>query len=477
MKINIARASMVLLLGACGSEADDDSDFDDLQVPATYAFESRFTPGQSSVAYAGQTFRFVQISEIDAYLVSLTASIDEGSRTVSAGDIRADLEFFFDYDPSVGAGVPLTMQTQPPLMQTTFGEAGGSQTLASKIAGEDAVGQHEDWSTELVGLDPGLTPLQVVRQWFDEVDALAVDRTAGVEVLGPDGTPVSDVFVTADGRDLRQLIQKFITGAVAYSQAADDYLDDDTDGKGLRSSNEQDGDATYSALEHQWDEGFGYFGAARDYLDYTDEEIAGRGGRADYAAGYHDSNGDGRIDLQSEFNFGHSTNAAKRDLGAQVQTDYTADAMRAFLEGRAIITSAEGELDDAQRAALEDARDRVLLAWERSIAATAVHYINDTLQDMAAFGTDDYAFETHAKHWSELKGFALVLQFSPRSTLSDAELLEVHQLLGSSPVLPSDTSEEVTAYRDALLDARGIIGRGFGFAAANLGDASGMDGW
>ena len=71
-------------------------------------------------------------------------------------------------------------------------------------------------------------------------------------------------------------------GAVGFSQGADDYLDDDTEGKGLLADHTAaDEGKPYTALEHAWDEGFGYFGGARNYLLYTDEEIAGEGGRDD----------------------------------------------------------------------------------------------------------------------------------------------------------------------------------------------------
>jgi hypothetical protein len=130
---------------------------------------------------------------------------------------------------------------------------------------------------------------------------------------------------------------------VFFSQGTDDYLDSDVDGKGLLSSNAQvvkDGVAKpYSALGHAWDEGFGYFGAARDYNDYTDTQAAGKGEvGTPRAKGYHDTNGDGKIDLKSEYNFGHSRNCAKRDRGSAggATTDFSKDVMDAFLAGRTL---------------------------------------------------------------------------------------------------------------------------------------------
>ena len=127
-------------------------------------------------------------------------------------------------------------------------------------------------------------------------------------------------------------------------------------------------------------------------MDYTDEEIAGKGGRSDRENGYHDSDGSGTIDLDAEFNFGNSTNAAKRDLGSESGTDFTRGAFEAFLNGRAIINNAVGsELTEAEMEALKAQRDVAVENWEKAVAATVVHYINDTLGDMDDFGPSDYS--------------------------------------------------------------------------------------
>ena len=64
----------------------------------------------------------------------------------------------------------------------------------------------------------------------------------------------------------------------------------------------------YTAMEHHWDESFGYFGAARDYnTGYSDDTDR----KTDP---YNDSNGDGLIDFKTEYNMGWAVTAAKRDL-------------------------------------------------------------------------------------------------------------------------------------------------------------------
>ena len=86
-------------------------------------------------------------------------------------------------------------------------------------------------------------------------------------------------------------------------------------------------------MEHAWDEAFGYFGAARDYVRYTDEQLAGSVDDFTF-----DSNGDGNIDFKSEYNFGLSRNAGKRDKGGS-GVNFTQEIFDAYLKGRTLITN------------------------------------------------------------------------------------------------------------------------------------------
>lgn len=438
--------------------------------PETYAFTGR--AGTASVAYDGQVFRHLLIVDLKTHLGGMTSRIDSGWFPV-AGEVTEELDFYFSFDGDTSGAVPHLFATDPAAVQTTYAEVSSGKDLVGKIAGNDATGQHEDWSTAFVGwpVEGVTTPESLVRHWFARIDAAAVARSNGDIPLGPDGAPVAAVYLTAEGQDLQQLLQKFLTGAVAFSQGADDYLDDDLEGHGLRSSHAalEDG-KPYTALEHAWDEGFGYFGAGRDYCTGDDAVIASPGWADSYVA-------DGAIDLLTEVCWGHSANAAKRDAGAVVPTDLTAQAWEGFLAGRALLASTSGELTADQLAELQGHRDRAVGAWEAAIAASVVHYINAVLQDMGTFGTPAYDFAAHAKHWSELKGFALSFQFNPRSALSDEDFVTLHQRLGTAPVLPTADAAAVDAYRADLLAARALIGDAWGFADENLGADDGTGGW
>lgn len=442
----------------------------------TYNFLN--SDGESSVSYSGQVTRMALISELNQYIASeLQTDLESGALT-SRQDVIDKLNEFYEissqnYDLIADTFVIDFIDTPE---QTTLRDLSSSQKdLLGKIAGSDAVGQHKDWNNgafEGWG-EPGsgsITPHGLVQIYFGMLGDHAQEWIDGNARFDFNQNEITQIYLTTDGRDLKQLIQKFLLGAVAFSQGADDYFDNDTADKGLLTSNIPNGNA-YTNLEHQWDEGYGYFGAARDYLEYTDDEIAGKGGREDYATGKHDSNGDGFFDLNSEVNLGNSTNAAKRDRGTSDlsnPTDFTAAAFNALLNGRKIINDNVGaELTTEQMNALVAERDIVLEYWEKSISATVVHYINDTLADLDNLGTDDFNYADLAKHWSEMKGFALNLQFNRLSPLSDSDYAQMHILFGDYPIFDG-AQVDIDQYKTDLLAARAILQNAYGFDAENV---------
>jgi hypothetical protein len=435
-----------------------------------YDFESKAMPGESSVSYSGQIARQLLISDlfkvIGAELSDVT-TFDTNGTFVNREAVMNALNSYFDVaDYDVASQRPLLTAT-PPSGQTMLTEiSSSSKNLVGKIAGNDATGQHKDWNSEFAGWGAkgSTTPEGLIRTFFDMLADNAQTQLDGTVRQDPFGNDITNISLTSDGRDLRQLIQKFLSMSVSFSQGVDDYLDNDVDGKGLLSDH-TDTEEAYTSLEHQFDEAFGYFGAARDYLDYSDEEVATKGGRDDWQL-YHDTNGDGSIDFNSEYNFGHSANAAKRDRGATVATDFSKEAMDAFLQGRKLLNDTAGvALTDEQRTELYGYRDTAVLTWEKAIAATVVHYINDVDADLEKIGTDDFSYSTLAKHWSEMKGFALGLQFNKNTPLNDADFITVHTMLGDMPVLTGEA--EVLAYRANLLIARDLLQAAYAFDAEN----------
>ena len=462
--------STLALSGCGGGEKDDtghahdDTGTDDtgaatVNIPDAYAFESAFGEG-SSVSYSGQICRHLLLDDLINLIDGLTERVDNFEVGAIDGEVEDEMTFFFDFDSDIAGDNTHAQSLNADPLQTTYNEVSSGKDLVGKLAGNDETGYHV---TEFIGWDAdGVTsPEGLVRHWFSVIDDQAQDWYTGTYPLDGEGDAVSEVYITAEGQDLKQLLQKFILGALAFSQGTDDYLDDDTEDKGLNSSHAAPDDDLYTSLEHQWDEGFGYFGAATTYAQWSDDDIKNLGNQ--------DMDGDGYIDLTTEVNWGHSVNAAKRDAGATVATDFTQAAWDGFAGGRQLLSDTAGEaLSDEDFTALQTFRDEAVAAWEASISSTVVHYINDTLADMAAIGTSDYSFSDHAKHWSELKGFALSLQFNPRSPLSDEDFATLHGLLGTAPVTAGASQSALDAYQADLEEARAMLGTAYGFDDENL---------
>jgi hypothetical protein len=471
--------SAAITLAACGSSSSSDDDAPVVNPPATYNFTSKIDAAESAVSYSGQATRQLLINDLkkligtygdetdgDLYDVTQDLAGKEevlkrlnriyavGTKTDVIGQKSlADLsENVFDGDAEV-TPVSISVADTLTLTQPDYSELSDDKNLAGKIAGKD-----NDLTNEFYGWDitideaEGETdsdrPDLLIQAWFDAIADLATDGNE------------TTTYVSATGLDYQQLIQKFLLGAVTYSQAAEDYL---KPSKGLLESNLKE-TKVYTSLEHQWDEGFGYFGAQRDYNSFTDSEVKD--------TPYNDANEDDAIDLYSEYSFGHSINAVKRDSGASDETtDFSAAAMNAFLNGRQLIQD-NFDTDPVEGSGyhkyLAQYAETALNNWENAIAATVIHYINDYTADIESLSNaeEDATQANIAKHWSEMKGFALSLQFSPVAQISEAQFKLVHDKMGQLPVLAAGV--EADAYLEALDVARDTLQAAYGFSDNNV---------
>ncbi|WP_105201037.1 DUF4856 domain-containing protein [Pseudoalteromonas sp. T1lg10] len=447
-----------------------------------YEFASKLSAG-SSVSYSGQIARHALSAEIKHYIGQLTSDYVT-TNGLTGSQVREQLMLLWgDYETVKDGSLKFVGDLET--KQRSFAEISSSgKELSLKVAGKDSLDKmHKAWQEEgnfLGWTDFGTqdkTPEGLIFHYFDLL-AANIDKYNGGEMLvDPDDNSITKLYITESGLDLNQLIQKHTLGALMFSQGTDDYLD-----QGLEADNKvSDEGKPYTALEHQFDEGFGYFGAARNYLEYSDDELAGKGGREAFASGYNDYSGDGQINLTSEYNWGNSTNAAKRDRGATVTTDFSAAAMNAFIAGRKIINDNVGaDLNTEQMDALKAQRDIAVANWENAIAATVVHYINETHADLdmiaagiAADPEDSYTdedFANLAKHFSEMKGFAMNFQFSPFSPFNAAanegKFAQLHTLLGDMPVVTDAAA--IADYQANLMAARDLLQNIYGFNADNV---------
>lgn len=479
----------LFILAGCGGSSKSNSDnkpidvYENITVPTTYAFNGKFDTTKSSVSYNGQTLRQVLIKDLSTYIRSLTAKIDTNVITPSTGETLSALNFYYEFDSNTSGTNSISFTTTPPLKQTIFNDVSTVKNLKEKFAGNDLKGQYKDWSKDFKGWDDtGVTgeagsvksAEDLLMSFFNRLDQIIAERAAGNPQLDPDGVAITSAQITSEGLNLQELIDKFLLGAVNYSQAIDDYLDDDLENHGINSDNiAQAGTSNFTALEHVWDEAFGYFGSSIDFENYTDAELAATNGN------YKDSNNDGFIDLGTEYIYSLASYGNKRDVAshADAPTNFTKDIFDAFLKGRALITGTDGALNADQMTELKKQRTIIANTWEKIIAATMVRYLNGVIVHMNNIGTSSYSFTGHATQWSELKGFALCLQFNSKKLISQANFELIHTKLGVKPAIASDGAEKIAEYKALLLEVRSILKNTYNFDSKNIGDENGLNGW
>ena len=241
------------------------------------------------------------------------------------------------------------------------------------------------------------------------------------------------------GLNYQQLLSKFIMGAVFYNQAVDNYLDEKMQADTKPNDKPYKDGACYTGKEHSWDEAFGYWGAAAHSLLLSAEQNYNVAKKKDLASADH--NGDGVVDLKSEYVFAHAYYASSFDKGGK--TNYMADITRAFLDGRKLITSANGEkLSDAQRSELMGYVDVISTNWEKVIAESVFKYAGSTYKSLVALEDVSNAdlskeFSKYMKYWGELKGFSMALQVG-KNNIGETET-KLNRMIGFGPMLMDET--------------------------------------
>ena len=241
------------------------------------------------------------------------------------------------------------------------------------------------------------------------------------------------------GLNYQQLLSKFIMGAVFYNQAVDNYLDEKMRADTKPNDKPYKDGACYTGKEHSWDEAFGYWGAAAHSLLLSAEQNYNIAKKKDLVSADYDE--DGVVDLKSEYVFAHAYYASSFDKGGK--TSYMEDITRAFLDGRKLITSANGEkLTDAQRSELMCYVAIISENWQKVIAESVFKYAGSTYKSLVALedvNNDDLAkeFSKYMKYWGELKGFSMALQVGKDNIGESATKL--NRMIGFGPMLMDET--------------------------------------
>lgn len=186
------------------------------------------------------------------------------------------------------------------------------------------------------------------------------------------------ILVDANGREYAQLIEKGLMGSVFLNQIYNTYLTDNRTGDDVQNISLRDGE-NYTDLEHHWDEAFGYFGVPIDFPATTTNRF-----------------------------WGNYSNGRDAILGSNQKL------MDAYLKGRTAIVNYDYAEKNAQKDVLYENLELIA-------AATAIHYINATLDNV---GTDQG--ELHHS-LSEAWAFIESLLYSPKAKMTSAEINAILQ--------------------------------------------------
>ena len=426
MTLNKKKTLLLIMLSLfiyTGCEDDHDHEEENkvvkIQEPTTYTFNSRFSEGVSSVSYSGQVVRNLLINDIKtqmgtdagkknpATLVSMMANDDANRAILSASGLT-------------------TVQTKYHDISTSHLNDRLTAVASYTIPGYEA--------------NAGT----LVNGWVQETVANGKTRASGIR--------------------LDQMTQKTLWGAISYWQATSKYMTKiPTDDNSVAVEGK-----SYTAMEHHWDESFGYFGAALDYnTGYTDDNDR-------KSSPYFDSNSDGKIDFKTEYNVGWAVTAAKRDLctGCDAGLDFTKTIFDAYIKGRTMIVNQE------PLAQILEQRDLIMATWEKVVAAVTIHYINDVIDDMDAIIAAGDATVTPASsatadyenHWGEMRGYANGLLYNDFKKIATDNLNRLYVVMGTAPVYPKDGSfAAMQAYKGQLAgEAKAILKASYGFSDANM---------
>ncbi len=314
------------LFTACEEEKDTTPDY---EIPSIYDFEN--------VSYTGQIDRLGMLLEMKNYLATSQAQ-----------------------------GVALDVTRLKAMFANEAENAAFSRDYTKQI-------KSKTFETERA----------VFEALLEEVATASQSTTAGSEgisgvIMSEDGA--KSYLVGEDGLDHAQLIEKGLMGACFYYQTTSVYLGEDR----MNVDNETIEAGEGTAMEHHWDEAWGYFGAPLDFPSSTD----GLFFWADYS------------------NKRNEVLASNQPL------------MDAFLKGRAAISNKDIESRDE---AIAEVRSHLELVS----VASALHYLNDAI---ARFG--DMSRFSHSL--SEAIGFTYALKFNQAKTITISQIDELLLLEGGA---------------------------------------------
>lgn len=341
-----------------------------IDFPATYSFER---DGVSTVSYSGQTDRLNQVAEIKAYL----ATANDGATTLSSATLYA---MYINTNGNGGGNFSFTSDRQ----------------LADKTFAPD---------------------VSFYETLFDDAQAASEAAVAGATATQGNAGLIArsngnNILVDGQGHEFTQIWEKGVMGAIFLNQIYNVYM---TDGRVGDEVNNIDlvTDKNYTAMEHHWDEAFGYFGVPVDFpVDFpgagTDEDRFW----AEYTNG--------------------------RDALLNVNNNL----MGAYIDGRTGIVNRDYNTRDASR-------ETIYATHELVAAATAIHYLNAAQTALNNAEVGDFF---HLM--SEAYMFVNALRYSPVKALSNEEINTIlNTNLGTDGDFWTITNEGINTARNTIAAA------------------------
>ncbi len=335
MKKFLLLSTTLLILISC---SDDDINVG-IEVPSNYEF---LRDGATSVSYSGQTDRINMLSEIKT--------------EVKKGDA---------------------------------GEIVSEQALLDMFANENNAFSDEDLnvSTKQLESKTFIADVSLYKELFATAATVSAnfvengtEASSGVAGRIQRGTSGSFILVNEKGQEFTQFIEKGLMGSVFFNQIFNVYLTDDRTGDDVDNTTIVEG-ANYTAMEHHWDEAFGYWGVP--------------------------------VDFPSELTSTDNRFWANYSYGREALLGTVTDLKNAYLRGRTAIVNNDFTTKNEQRTELYRLHEIVA-------ASTAIHYINDTVEDLNG---GDQGNALH--HLSEAYVFVRAIKFSPNKALTDAQLEDI----------------------------------------------------
>lgn len=308
----------IIGLSCCKRESKVDLS---LTVPSTYNFEN--------VNYSGQTDRLAMLLELSTYSKSSNAA------GVTLNEAKL-----------------LAMFSNGPLAGFTGSYEASKQLKNKTILTEQA----------------SLADLMKELALISKSTSAAVKDTAG-RLFNKDKSKT--YLLNKNGVELAQLIEKGIMGACLYYQATSVYMG----ASKMDVDNETIVPGEGTAMQHHWDEAFGYFSVPKDFP----------------------------LNKSGLFFWGAYCNSRDALLGTNKIM------MDAFLKGRA-------EIGAKQLTERDNAISSIRKEWDRVSATSALHYINSALSTIA----DDRGTFHHSM--SEAIAFLYALKFNEGKLLTLAEI-------------------------------------------------------